>query len=447
MAIITNEEIKEIEDIVHSQKSKLEQEENFDSKEKLKEIYLNIVDKIKEFMEVPKEDYNIIALWIIGTYFYKYFSAYPYLFFNAMKGSGKTRLLRLISYISNNSKGELIVSISEAVLFRTATQGTVCIDELERIESKDKQALRELLNSAYKEGGVVKRAYKKKGYDQLTGEKRDCIEVEKFEVYTPVAMANIWGMDNVIGDRCLTLMLEKSTNPAITRLIENFNTDIQINKIVRELLKLSKEIKIFDLVYDSASSDAQNDVYRSVSTLWNDYIYNIHHHTSHTHTTHTYIHTLFSKIEKTSLEGRQLELFFPLLILADICGVLEETILTAEAMTRGKREDEITGSKDIMLLDYVANHLYDNGEFVSIREIKEKIREETDDKKEEWLTSEWIGRSLKRLGILLKKRRVSKGMEVKIDFEKAKRRIKIFAPVEEIEIEKIEDNSQERLAS
>jgi hypothetical protein len=128
-------------------------EEKEEYREKWKEIYLNIIDMLKKYLDLKKEYYPLIAIWIIGTYFHREFYTYPYLFFNAMKGSGKTRLLKLIKVLSKD--GDLIASLTEAVLFRT--KGTLCIDEFEKITRSGSENLRELLNSAYKKGTKVKR--------------------------------------------------------------------------------------------------------------------------------------------------------------------------------------------------------------------------------------------------------------------------------------------------
>ena len=71
-----------------------EYEEN---KERLLIAYKNIIDILKEYLDLEKSHYNIIALWIFGTYFHKNFPSYPYLYFNAMKGSGKSRTMNLIT--------------------------------------------------------------------------------------------------------------------------------------------------------------------------------------------------------------------------------------------------------------------------------------------------------------------------------------------------------------
>jgi len=199
-----------------------------EAKDKLKEAYWLLIKILNKYLDLKPEYYDIIALWILGTYFHKQFITYPYLFLNAMKGSGKSRALKLITYLSYN--GELMNSISESVLFRTAENHMIGIDEAEHIGSKEKNALRELLNSAYKQGAKVKRAFKVKGKE------REGYQIEEFNVFCPVALANIWGMDEVLGDRCLTLILEKSAKKEITRMIELFDFDEDIKKF-KELVE------------------------------------------------------------------------------------------------------------------------------------------------------------------------------------------------------------------
>jgi hypothetical protein len=153
--------------------------------------YRNLVDILKEWVDLKEEYYDIIALWIIGTYSHSTFPSYPYLFLNAMRGSGKTRIMKLITFLSKD--GEILNSLTEAVLFRTS--GTLGVDEFENIERKGKEALRELLNSAYKKGTKVKRLRKisQKGMEKQV--------VEEFDVYRPIVMANISGMEDVLNDR------------------------------------------------------------------------------------------------------------------------------------------------------------------------------------------------------------------------------------------------------
>ena len=184
------------------------------------------------------------------TYLHKQFNAYPYLFVNAMKGSGKTRLLKLIAALSSN--GEITAALSQAVLFRTSNDTTMCIDEFENIGSREKSDLREILNACYKKGSKVKRMRKKKTID---GEQQ---VIEEFELYRPLAMANIWGMEEVLGDRCISYLLEKSSNPIITKLIEDFDDNDCIKSI-----KTRFQCSLCSVVTS-----------RNIQKEWNNYIKN-----------------------------------------------------------------------------------------------------------------------------------------------------------------------------
>ncbi|KKK91466.1 hypothetical protein LCGC14_2712680 [marine sediment metagenome] len=61
-----------------------------------------IIKILKNYLDLREDYYPIVAIWIIGTYLHKQFQSFPYLFFNAMKGSGKTRTLGLISWLQKN---------------------------------------------------------------------------------------------------------------------------------------------------------------------------------------------------------------------------------------------------------------------------------------------------------------------------------------------------------
>src|SRR5581483_4691846 len=62
------------------------------------------INLIKRCVELEKEvDVYLVAAWIIGTYFYPAFSAYPFLNPKAPKGSGKSQLLNLLRQLSFNA--------------------------------------------------------------------------------------------------------------------------------------------------------------------------------------------------------------------------------------------------------------------------------------------------------------------------------------------------------
>lgn len=371
------------------------------SNEKFLEFFRTVREILKDYLDIDERYYSIIAIWIIGTYFHQYFPTYPYLYFNAMKGSGKSRAIRLITYLSKD--GEMLNSLTEAVLFRT--KGTLGIDECEGFSRKGSEALKELLNSSYKKGIKIKRMKKIK---TLTGEEQ---VPESFDVYRPILMANINGMDDVLNDRCITIILERSSNTLITRRMELFDFDEKI-----------KGIKQFSLNQCSLCSvDVVNNVYIE----WNKYIY-----TSNTLTQQTTYNTLttqsfFNKIDKTNINGRSLELSLPLFIIASWLGedILDEIINTFCSIVEEKKKEDSVENLDISLIDFVSQQL--PNKWSSIKDIftsfKSYVQMEGD-----WLNERWLGRALKRLSLTKEKRRMGYGISVLLNVEKAQQKIKMF---------------------
>lgn len=367
----------------------------------LRAVYEDIKNVLKFYIDTKEENYDLIALWIMGTYCHKEYLTYPYLFFNAMKGSGKTRMLKIIKELSFN--GDMLASLSEAVLFRTT--GTLCIDEFENIRSKEKNSLRELLNTAYKKGGKVKRMKKKKTID---GEEQ---VVEEFSTFRPIAMANISGMEEVLGDRCISLVLEKSNNKSLTRKVENFDTNPMFALIKQKLKNVV-----------SCSVVSLGGIYNA----WNEYVTYIYTLTTLTTYNYTNYIEMFQKIEKTGVDGRNLELFFPLLIFAQEIGVMDRILEIMQKITTERNVDEIIESKDVRLLDYVS--IQSDKDWYKIKELSSMFRLYLNEGEDEdpWLNPKWLGRALKRLNLIVQKRRTDAGMEVILDVKKAKQKGEMF---------------------
>lgn len=434
-AELVEEPKKEVKKVNAKEKPKAETKEELydviaedfiseESKEVFNDIYKRVIEILKYYCDLKEEDYSIIALWIIGTYLYKNFQTYPYLFFNAPKGSGKTRLLKLIAKLSYN--GEIIVSISESVLFRISGDSTICIDEFESLHGKEKQALRELLNAGYKKGLGVKRAVKVKGAIEK-------FAIESFDVFAPKAMANIWGMDEVLGDRAITIILDKSNNPAFTQKIENFDYDIKIVAL-KNMLSSNRVFCSLCSLCSKCSLGGYNTLYQNYNDNITTYYTN---YTKYTNCTN-YIPTtnsmsgydiLFKKIIENELEGRNLELFFPLLVIALsisdelvdlIIGIAKENVIL-------RREEDSTENRDVLLLGLISE-MNSSGDFVKVREITNKLKEFDDS---DFINTRWVGRALKRLNLIIEKRRREKGIEVMLNYTKAKEKMKMFKDKEE----------------
>lgn len=365
--------------------------------ELVKEIYLNIIDILKKYLDLKEDYYPILALWIIGTHCHNQFYTYPYLFLNAMKGSGKTRLLKLINILAN--KSQMLNSLTEAVLFRT--EGTLCIDEFEAITRTGSENLRELLNSAYKRGTTVKRMRKVKAVD---GEKQ---EVESFVVYRPIAIANINGMETVLGDRCIPLIIEKSSKSDVTRLIEMFELDPIITSTL-------------DLIRKSDVSDVTLPLL--MYTQWNDFIYYKHHTSQNNNITK---HHLMNKIYDSGIDGRHLELALPLLVIANYLGedIFDNILRILKEIVSIKKEDEFTDNADVSVIDFVSQ--YTSEEFRSIKELTKAFKDFTQSE-EQWINERWFGRALKRLALIVEKKHTNHGAYVRLDINKAQQRITMF---------------------
>jgi len=403
---------EDFEKLKHSEYD-LEKEQE-ELKQDLITVYHNITDLLKKYCDLDEESYTIIAIWIIGTYFHDQFESYPYLFLNAMRGSGKSRTLRLITDLSKD--GEQQASMTEAVLFRT--KGTLGIDEFEGIGRKGNENLRELLNAAYKKGTKIKRMRQKKTVD---GVKQ---VVESFDVYRPIVMANITGMEEVLGDRCISILIDKSNNEKIINLVEIWKHE----EIFKKTKKLLEKCSLCSVV-----------VVRECYLNWNKYI--LYNNTTYNYTnkgkmggenyTKNYINNtlnytkLFEKIKSIDIDGRNLELTFPLLLISyqisvDIFNDLLNSTLN---YIKQKKEDQFAESKDISLIDYVSQET--TNEWISTKEITQRFKEflQSD---EEWITPKWVGWGLRRLKLRKKHKREAGGIKIILDIKKAQEKIRMF---------------------
>ncbi|MBZ0283363.1 MAG: hypothetical protein K8L97_21685 [Anaerolineae bacterium] len=144
---------------------------------------------------------RILTLWIIGTYFYTMFPAYPYLALNGPKNSGKSTVLRVAQPLGFN-----MVNTSDPTgpsMFRLihTTSCTVGIDEAERYHNPrdpGMQQIRQLLNSGYKAGMPAIR---------LMG---DDMKPQAFDVYSPKILAAIAGLEDILASRCIAIPMRRT---------------------------------------------------------------------------------------------------------------------------------------------------------------------------------------------------------------------------------------------
>lgn len=181
------------------------------------EVFQRTRQLLEEYVDFRDEGTSdVLALWVMGTYLYPLFEAFPYIAIQGPKGSGKTKTLTLLEKMAFNAR--LASSLSPAALFRVvqATRGVLCVDEAERLsDSRDPVAsdLRLLLNAGYKRGSPAMRC------------EGDDYHVAEFEVYGPKVIASIRGLEDVLESRCIRINMLRTTGPKGNRVVSEIGED------------------------------------------------------------------------------------------------------------------------------------------------------------------------------------------------------------------------------
>ena len=165
----------------------------------------NIIDRIAAFIEqyvfLPDTClYRLLALWVVATYLHQEFGHMGYVFaYSATPQSGKSRLLEVLNLLVYQPSG-IIVSPTEAVLFRTASGQTQLIDEADSCGHLD--SLRSVLNAGFQRGGNVKRM--ERGAD-------GSYQTVEFPVYGPRVLAGIGRriLDATTLDRTFSIQMSR----------------------------------------------------------------------------------------------------------------------------------------------------------------------------------------------------------------------------------------------
>ena len=174
-------------------------------------LYSDTFDLVSRFswLEDARET-HLVALYILLSYFHPVFPAIPYLHLLGIWGGGKTTLARIIAYLAFN--GWHVVQPSGPALFRTieAEQCTFVIDEKEDISNR-RQArdsdLVPILKAGYQRGAQVPRCNTARGN-----------RVDYFSVYSPKVIANIFGLEEVLADRCVGVHCREAPDEALNLL-------------------------------------------------------------------------------------------------------------------------------------------------------------------------------------------------------------------------------------
>ena len=164
----------------------------------------------EEYIEFADEAYyDILPLYVLGTYMFRHFRSIGYIHFNGTMASGKSQNLNILNALCLNPAWAS--SMSAASLFRQVAgiPGTILLDEAEGWDGERGEELRRILNAGYLDGATVKRVEKGKN---------EIFQVNSYASFGPKAIASINPLDPVIGSRCLVVAMR----PAV-RKIPEFN--------------------------------------------------------------------------------------------------------------------------------------------------------------------------------------------------------------------------------
>ena len=179
------------------------------------------IEKIYFKYSEMKEEmwYSVLPLWVIGTYLYYIFETYPYLAFEGLKNTGKSKTTRITTRMSFN--GIFSVNASEATLYREieALRPTFGIDEAEVLKDPEKsRSIRVILNAGHFKGASVLRQEKTRKEDFYT---------RHYSVYSPKVIANTRGLEDTLESRTIKIvMLRAKTEKGLlldTETSENWN--------------------------------------------------------------------------------------------------------------------------------------------------------------------------------------------------------------------------------
>lgn len=179
-------------------------EENPATEFDAKHAYRIIRDLYEHFLDMPEESYyDILTLWVLGTYIHCRFPSYPYVHITGMHGTAKTKVLDLTALLCFNALCSS--DCSAAVIYRIIEQGrcTMLLDESEALKgekrnmSEKDRAILQILLSGYKSSGRVHRI-------NINSPE---LNVEEFLSYSAKMMASITEIDHVLESRCIKMVM------------------------------------------------------------------------------------------------------------------------------------------------------------------------------------------------------------------------------------------------
>ena len=330
-----------------------------------------LYDTYMDFYEGPAVS-KVLALWVIGTYFHPLFAAFPYVYLNGTKASGKTKTMMLTEQLALNPVHSVNMSMSSLFRLVQAMSATVLVDESEDLKDKEKrEGYRELLNAGYKRSASTYRTEERKSDDVKS------FHVTRFRLYSPKMIANITGIEDVLESRCISMIMKPTTNPE------------KGNKEPDPELRIWQETR--DCLYEFFLTAAL-PIKATYESLQND----------------------------GGFKNREWELWKPILALAhyfDKDCLYPEILAFAKKKVEEARMEDISENAEYVLMKILQDRV-ESDDYYDVKQIADWFATELgydaySAQRPKWLNSRYISNVLKTLGFR-DKRRMAAGVEVRI---------------------------------
>ncbi|MBU1449192.1 hypothetical protein KKF45_05100, partial [Patescibacteria group bacterium] len=321
-----------------------------------------IKQRYQHYMDLGEESaYSLASLWVIGSYFFPLFDAYPYTFFGGDRETGKTKMLSLTQQMAFNAISSGNISTSSVFRLIEGSRTTLLIDEAEKLSSPERgQEFRNILNASYKPGNPVFRSEKTI---------KEQFIVASFDAYSPKMLANISGLEEVVESRVIPFTLLRTLNRDIA------DREIDVN--------------------EESWQDIRDRLYLLAMLKWKEVKY------------------AYYKTEPVEgISARNWEIWRPIIALAkvvDNTGALEtEMVKLGLEKSQEKLLEAVVEAGDSVLVRVLLN-VVTSEDYYSVKEIKSRMVDSYGETYN-WLNNKWIGRAMKRKGFK-DKRRMGTGIE------------------------------------
>ena len=169
-------------------------------------LFNDIVMAYKRYCYFESETtYHLLALWVMGTYLFPLFPAYPLILLNGLKGTGKSRTCSVSACMAFNARLITDPSTASLIRFTHNQRSSVFVDDAEFLASKAMTRFFSTLKSSYKPTAKIARVGKNKDGS-----------IDEYEIYSPKMFNNISGIADVIGSR--SIIIRQTRAPAHVKI-------------------------------------------------------------------------------------------------------------------------------------------------------------------------------------------------------------------------------------